>query len=242
MRRLGAGPSRTSHLPVALLRALRAGRLRIPAARGALRGRSLIEVEDELRLLPVPLQRRLPRLARGEDEPVDTVTKLATDAPWGECVRARTLPAHPQALLLAALGRDRFGRRHWLLPCAARAVARLCAAAVDDGIELEVISSFRSIADQQRILERKLARGQTWEEILVVNAPPGYSEHHSGRAVDFAVPGAPPLTEEFERTAAFAWLREHAGRFGFRLSYPRDNPWGFIYEPWHWYWVGDRGG
>ena len=150
----------------------------------------------------------------------------------------RALPVQPQAELLSALGRDRYGRRHWLLPSAARAVERLHVAARAAAIELEVISSFRSVSDQQRILQRKLARGRTWSEILIINAPPGYSEHHTGRAVDFAEPGAAPLTEDFERTAAFAWLREHAATFGFRLSYPRDNPWGFIYEPWHWYWVG----
>ena len=25
-----------------------------------------------------------------------------------------------------------------------------------------------------------------------------------------------------------------AGAFGFSMTYPRDNPWGIIYEPWHW--------
>jgi len=74
------------------------------------------------------------------------------------------------------------------------------------------------------------------EEILTVNAAPGYSEHHSGYALDIGTPGEPPAEESFESTAAFAWLGEHAGRFGFQLSYPRDNPHGIVYEPWHWCW------
>jgi len=69
---------------------------------------------------------------------------------------------------------------------------------------------------------------------LKVNTPPGYSEHHTGRAVDLATPGCPPLTEEFETTAAFAWLVRHAHRFGFTMRYPRGNRFGIAYEPWHW--------
>ena len=33
-----------------------------------------------------------------------------------------------------------------------------------------------------------------------------------------------------------AWLRTNAPRFGFHLSYPRNNPHGIGYEPWHWCW------
>ena len=72
------------------------------------------------------------------------------------------------------------------------------------------------------------------EQILRVSAAPGYSEHHSGRAVDVTTPGCAPLTGEFESTAAFAWLAAHARDFGFVLTYPRDNRYGVIYEPWHW--------
>ena len=65
-------------------------------------------------------------------------------------------------------------------------------------------------------------------------AAPGHSEHHTGRAVDIATPGSRPLTEEFEDTDAFRWLTSRAVEFGFSLTYPRDNPWGIAYEPWHW--------
>ena len=77
------------------------------------------------------------------------------------------------------------------------------------------------------------------EDILRVNTAPGYSEHHTGRAVDIATPGSRPLTEEFEDTDAFRWLTARAVEFGFSMTYPRDNPWGIAYEPWHWAWWGD---
>ena len=53
-------------------------------------------------------------------------------------------------------------------------------------------------------------------------------------ALDIGAPDEPPAEESFERTAAFAWLQEHAGEHGFAMSYPRDNPHGIVYEPWHW--------
>ena len=110
-------------------------------------------------------------------------------------------------------------------------------AASTDGVALEAISGYRSHAYQLGIFERKLARGQTVPEILNVNAAPGYSEHHSGNALDIGTTDEPPAEESFERTPAFAWLRARAGDFGFVMSYPRDNPHGIVYEPWHWYYA-----
>jgi len=72
------------------------------------------------------------------------------------------------------------------------------------------------------------------EEILRVNAAPGYSEHHTGRAIDITSLGCKPLTEEFEQTSEFAWLVHRAKDFGFSMTYPRNNKFGVIYEPWHW--------
>jgi D-alanyl-D-alanine carboxypeptidase len=99
---------------------------------------------------------------------------------------------------------------------------------------LEPVSTFRSIAHQRALVERKLARGDAIDRVFAVNAVPGYSEHHGGHAIDIGTPGCPALDEAFEHTPAFAWLQQHAERFGFRLSYPRDNRHGVIYEPWHW--------
>ena len=114
------------------------------------------------------------------------------------------------------------------------------AAALRDGIALDAISGDRSHAYQLGIFRRKLARGLSLAQILEVNAAPGYSEHHSGCALDIGTPGEPPAEESFERTPAFDWLMRNAGEFGFVLSYPRDNPHGIVYEPWHWCWRANR--
>jgi len=140
----------------------------------------------------------------------------------------------PEPCTLAYAGRDRYARPLWLTRSTARAWRHMRAAATVDGVVLEAISGYRSHDYQLGIFNRKLARGQTVDEILVVNAAPGFSEHHSGLALDVGTPGEPAAEESFEKTSAFAWLREHAGDFGFVMSYPRDNPHGITYEPWHW--------
>ena len=96
------------------------------------------------------------------------------------------------------------------------------------------ISGYRSHDYQLGIFERKRARGFALADILAVNAAPGFSEHHSGEALDIGTTGEPPAEASFERTPAFAWLQRHAGGFGFAMSYPRGNPHGIVYEPWHW--------
>ncbi len=140
--------------------------------------------------------------------------------------------AEPDWLALA--GFDRYRRPLWLRPEAARAWTRMHAAALEDGVVLDAISGYRSHAYQLGIFERKRGRGLTVEEILEVNAAPGFSEHHSGSALDLGTPGEPPAEETFEATPAFEWLQAHAADFDFHMSYPRDNPHGIVHEPWHW--------
>ena len=125
-------------------------------------------------------------------------------------------------------------RAHQLSPEAAEAWNEMKEAAGEIGVSIHLVSAFRSVAYQGELIRRKLRRGEDIESILRVNAVPGYSEHHTGNAVDITVDGCPLLTEEFEQTQAFRWLTHNAHRYGFRLSYPRGNPYGYDYEPWHW--------
>lgn len=144
------------------------------------------------------------------------------------------LIAEPSRLGFA--GFDRYRRPLWLADDAAHGWQRMQQAAQAQGVRLEAISGYRSHAYQLGIFERKLARGLALADILAVNAAPGFSEHHGGCALDIGTPGEPAAEESFENTIAFDWLMRHAGEFGFRLSYPRGNPHGIVYEPWHWCW------
>ena len=149
-------------------------------------------------------------------------------------VEARGLPEREEAaeLEMVEVGVD--GKEHFLIPAAAQAWRSLKAAAMAENIQLFIVSAFRSVERQADLIRRKLATGQSIEDILAVCAPPGFSEHHTGRAVDLSTPGAPVLETEFDQTAAFAWLARHAGDFGFYLSFPAGNSLGYLYEPWHW--------
>ncbi|MEO6138735.1 MAG: M15 family metallopeptidase [Luteimonas sp.] len=145
-----------------------------------------------------------------------------------------SLVAEPVQLALA--GFDRYRRALWLHPHATPAWLQMRDAALRDHVVLEAISGYRSHDYQLWIFERKRERGLGIDEILAVNAAPGYSEHHSGRAMDIGAPDEPAAEESFEHTPAFAWLVVHAGEHGFAMSYPRGNPHGIVYEPWHWCW------
>lgn len=154
-------------------------------------------------------------------------------APEG-VVEGRRLPIHADAQRLAPVGLGTDGRDKLLTPAAAKAWLDMRSSAAANGIELLLISAFRSFEFQQALIRSKLAKGRSIEEVLTVNAPPGCSEHHTGRAVDIGYTGTQPLEESFETTPAYHWLAANAQRHGFELSYPRDNPHGYLYEPWHW--------
>ena len=139
-----------------------------------------------------------------------------------------------EATELVSLGPDIYGRDQSLTPAAAQAWNKMRTAAEQNGETLQLVSAFRSVDYQKQIIERKLAAGQTWEQILRVSALPGYSEHHTGRTIDITTTDFKPLTEDFERSSAFKWLTQHAKEFGFSMTYPRDNEFGVAYEPWHW--------
>lgn len=154
--------------------------------------------------------------------------------------RLRQLSLVREPRQLTAIGPDVHGRMQWLAPRAAAAWRRLRDHARRDAIVLEVVSAFRSADYQLGILRRKVERGLSMDEILRVSAAPGYSEHHSGRALDLTTPGYADLEEIFAASPAFAWLSREAGRHGFTLSYPRGNRHGIAYEPWHWCWHARR--
>ncbi len=142
-------------------------------------------------------------------------------------------------LSLVATELDVFGRQPYLEEKAFIAWQEMQKAASADGIELQIVSAFRSAEYQKNLLQRKLESGQRLEDILKVNAAPGFSEHHSGCALDITTPDYAPLEEEFENSPAFAWLCEHGKNFGFSMSFPKHNNAGIAYEPWHWKYTAD---
>ncbi|NJR51863.1 MAG: D-alanyl-D-alanine carboxypeptidase family protein [Leptolyngbyaceae cyanobacterium CSU_1_3] len=126
---------------------------------------------------------------------------------------------------------------------AAAAYNQMSEAALAEGVVLMPLSGFRSHTDQQQVFfEVKAERSQTLQQRAGVSAPPGYSEHHTGYAIDIGDGNTPAtnLSSSFDQTAAFQWLEANAVRFNFEISFPKNNPQGVTYEPWHWRFVGDR--
>jgi D-alanyl-D-alanine carboxypeptidase len=140
---------------------------------------------------------------------------------------------------LVEAGIDIYGRPQLLTLETRESWKKMCRQAALDGVSLQLVSGFRDLDYQAEIIRRKLNRGQSLGEILTINAAPGFSEHHTGRAIDLTSPGERVLDEGFEETHAFKWLASNAINFGFNLSYPRNNLAGIAYEPWHWCYVGD---
>ncbi|MGI9263073.1 MAG: M15 family metallopeptidase [Woeseiaceae bacterium] len=143
-------------------------------------------------------------------------------------------PYYDEVSDLVEIGPNLVGHMQRLQPGAAASWQQMVEAAAGDGVRLLIVSGFRDFEYQAGLIRRKLDAGQQIDEILKVNAAPGYSQHHTGCAVDIATPGSRPLTEDFEDSEAFLWLGRRAAEFGFSMTYPRDNTHGFIYEPWHW--------
>jgi D-alanyl-D-alanine carboxypeptidase len=135
---------------------------------------------------------------------------------------------------LVATEPDYYARPQQLTQPAFAAWTAMKAAASDQDVTMFLISAYRSLQYQHDLIARKLQQGQLIDQILAVNAAPGFSEHHSGRAVDLGTPGCAALVAEFEHSDAFQWLTANANSFGFTLSYPRGNRFGIDYEPWHW--------
>jgi len=150
-------------------------------------------------------------------------------------VAARGLREFQEANVLEVAEFGNAGRQHLLVPAAAKAWRNLKGSAIEAGVSLFIVSSFRSFERQAEIIKRKLSAFQSVSEVLSVSAPPCFSEHHTGRAVDIGTIGCPPLEAEFEDSVAFRWLQHHAESFSFIMSYPEGNEGGYQYEPWHWY-------
>ncbi len=136
-------------------------------------------------------------------------------------------------------GKDIYGRNQYLIKDAGEALHQMIEDAKRDSVDIFVVSAFRTVDYQYKIVKRKLERGQSLVKILGVSAIPGFSEHHTGRAVDLHTSdkNLEVLTTDFENTRAFSWLMENAYMYGFRLTYPKELNSGIMYEPWHWYFV-----
>lgn len=106
----------------------------------------------------------------------------------------------------------------------------------DPSTTLEIVSAYRSFGEQSSLKSNyKVVYGTGANKF---SADQGYSEHQLGTALDFTTPKlSDSLTLSFEKTDAYKWLQDNAYKYGFVISYPRENTY-YQFEPWHWRYVG----
>lgn len=163
---------------------------------------------------------------------VDLNARLGAD---GRLLGHFPYPEVPQARLVAISADLR------LRPEAAEALLAMQRAAAADGVNLVVLSAFRSVSLQRQLFfDVKAQRNQSARDRARVSAPPGFSEHSTGFAVDLGDGRLPAthLSISFEGSPAYRWLTANAHRFHFQLSFPAGNAQGVSYEPWHWRFEG----
>ena len=156
-----------------------------------------------------------------------------------QVIAHRTLPYFEEVsehLLVDAEMNADTGKVYRLIAPAAQAWRAMQQQAAADGVGIYLVSAYRSLAYQAELIRAKQQAGIPPQDFFMSLAPPGCSEHHTGRAVDINTPGCDEVTGVFGETGAFVWLQANAARFGFVMSFPLNNPWGFICEPWHWCW------
>ncbi len=112
------------------------------------------------------------------------------------------------------------------------AFVAMALAAAEDGVRLVVRSGYRSSGYQRKIITRRLTEGKAFAEVARFVAPPGYSTHETGRATDISAPDEVGLS--FSESRAYQWLIGNASRYGFAETYPKNDPAGRPWEPWHW--------
>jgi zinc D-Ala-D-Ala carboxypeptidase len=134
------------------------------------------------------------------------------------------------------------GGGYRLRKAAAAKFQAMVSAARSSGVNITTISAFRSVEDQKRLFFGVGAeRGQQPTKRAEVSAPPKYSEHHTGYAVDIGDSSVPAtnLNQNFDTTPAYKWIKANAATYSFELSFPKNNIQKVSYEPWHWRFVGD---
>ncbi len=103
------------------------------------------------------------------------------------------------------------------------------------GLDLKILSSYRSFGEQAALKNAyTVSYGSGANKF---SADQGYSEHQLGTAVDFNTKQKGAVLTGFEKTPEYTWLSNNAYKYGFIVSYPKENKY-YIFEPWHWRFVG----
>ena len=124
-----------------------------------------------------------------------------------------------------------------ITPATADAYKRMKADAAAQGLSILAASTYRSVEYQQNLYNSYL-NSDPREVVDTYSARAGYSEHHTGMAIDFI--GSFGSLNDFENTPEYPWVRDNCHRYGFIIRYTTANQWitGYKNEPWHLRYIG----
>lgn len=125
---------------------------------------------------------------------------------------------------------------------AATALESMAKAAADQGVNLKLVSAYRSYSTQVATYDSEV-RGYGQAQADRESARPGYSEHQTGWAADLgAASGKCQIQACFADAPEGKWLAANAYKYGFIIRYPKnkEHVTGYLYEPWHVRFVGQE--
>lgn len=146
----------------------------------------------------------------------------------------------PEELVLSEIDFVSYIETRYLAKSTAEAAKAMFEAAKEEGITLLGASGYRSYSVQENLYtSRVINDGQ--EEADRYTAKPGQSEHQTGLALDILSEDYQDMDDNFDSTEAYAWLKENCYKYGFILRYPqgKEDITGFLYEPWHYRYIGN---
>ena len=159
--------------------------------------------------------------------------------------KTHKLPDDYEAKLPLITVKNAFGKEFQIEPETYQHFEQLRTALKQKGIQIELDSVYRSVARQKEIVAEFTQKyGADYVKKYV--AVPGYSEHHTGLAVDICLVVDGKIIDDNDEMIAqkeiFAQIHPLLAEYGFILRYPqgKENLTGYSYEPWHFRYVGQE--
>lgn len=175
-------------------------------------------------------------------EELEKLIKIKNDSLMILVNRNNTLSSDyvPEELVLSEIDFINYIETRYLAKSTAESAKAMFEDAKKDGIRLLGASGYRSYEVQENLYNSRVVNeGQ--EEADRYTAKPGQSEHQTGLALDILSEDYQEMDDNFDSTEAYAWLKKNCYKYGFILRYPqgKEDITGFLYEPWHYRYIGN---
>lgn len=155
------------------------------------------------------------------------------------------LPADYESKVKLITVENSFGKKFQIEKTTYKHFLNLRKSLLKEGIQIELDSVYRSVARQEEIV-REFTETYGADYVKKYVAVPGFSEHHTGLAVDICLVVDGKIIDDNDEMIAqkeiFSRIHSKLADNGFILRYPpgKENITGYAYEPWHFRYVGKK--